>query len=191
MFKDFTMRATHAQSLRVASNLEKDDALATIFSMATNMAVVTGLAYARSKFVFNKDNKYEHEKYMKDYLNPRNLAYVSFVRSSVFGAPFSPYVDIAEAKGITPLPSIRTTTNRYKRNKNTNEVVGEYLTQLPAVKTGTDLLTAPTQLTKLAPNESYTRKDFEELFSLLPGQNFLLMMRLRDELEDIMHLPRK
>lgn len=190
MFKDFTMRATHTQSLRIASNHEMDDALATIFSMATNMAVVTGLAYARSKFVFNKDNKYEHEKYMKDYLNPKTLIYIALVRGSV-SSPVSPYIDIAEAKGITPLASVRTTTNRYKRNKNNNEIIGEYLTQLPAIKAGTDLLTVPTQLTKLAPSESYTRKDFEELFSLLPGQNFLLMMRLRDELEDSMHLPRK
>lgn len=190
MFKDFTMRATHTQSLRIASNLERDDALATIFSMLTNTAVVVGLAYARSKFVFNKDNEYEHEKYMKEYLNPKTLAYISLVRGSV-SSPVSHYVDIAEAKGLTPLPSVRTTTNRYKRNKNNNEVIGEYLTQLPAVKAGTDLLTAPTQLSKLATSEPYTRKDFEELFNLLPNQNFVLMMRLRDELEDILNLPRK
>lgn len=190
MFKDFTMRATHTQSLRIASNREKDDALAAIFSMATNTAVVVGLAYARSKFVFNKDNEYEHEKYMKEYLNPKTLIYISLVRGSV-SSPVSHYVDIAEAKGLTPLPSVRTTTNRYKRNKNNNEVIGEYLTQLPAVKAGTDLLTAPTQLSKLATSEPYTRKDFEELFDLLPNQNFVLMMRLRDELEDILNLPRK
>lgn len=191
MFKDFTMRATHTQTLRVAHNRETDDLLATMFSMATNLAVVTGLAYARSKFVYNRKNEAEHERYMKEYMSPKSLIYIAGLRGSVTGSSFSHYADIAEAAGLSPVPSIRTTTNRYKRDKNSNEIVGEYLTQLPAIKTGTDLLKAPMQLTKVLPGERYTRKDFDDLLQLLPGQNFILMLRLRDELADAANLPKR
>lgn len=188
MFKDFTMRATHTQSLRAAYNREMDDALATAFSMATNLAVVAGLAYARSKFVFNKKSEYQHDKYMKEYLKPQSLAYIAFMRSSMFGSPLSYGNDLAEALDITPVPSIRTTTNRYKRQKGTDEIVGNYLMQLPAVKTGADFIGAGKDAVL---KDKYTQEDFKELMKLLPGQNFILMMRLRDELAERTGLPKK
>ena len=187
MFKDFTMRATHTQTLRALQNQEAEDYLATAFSMATNLAVVTGLAYARSKFVFNKKNEYQHNKYMGEYLKPESLTYIAFMRSSMFGAPLSYANDVAEAYDITPVPSIRTTTNRYKRKKGTDEIVGNYLMQLPAVKTGTDFIgTGKDVLLK----DKYTQEDFKKLMGLLPGQNFILMMRLRDELAERTNLPK-
>ena len=187
MFKDFTMRATHTQTMRALQNQEAEDYLATAFSMATNLAVVTGLAYARSKFVFNKKNEYQHNKYMEEYLKPESLTYIAFMRSSMFGAPLSYANDVAEAYDITPVPSIRTTTNRYKRKKGTDEIVGNYLMQLPAVKTGTDFIgTGKDVLLK----DKYTQEDFKRLMGLLPGQNFILMMRLRDELAERTNLPK-
>ena len=128
---------------------------------------------------------------MKEYMSPKSLIYIAGLRGSVTGSSFSHYADIAEAAGLSPVPSIRTTTNRYKRDKNSNEIVGEYLTQLPAIKTGTDLLQEPMQLTKVLPGERYTRKDFDDLLQLLPGQNFILMLRLRDELADAANLPKR
>ena len=47
------------------------------------------------------------------------------------------------------------------------------------------------QLTKVLPGERYTRKDFDDLLQLLPGQNFILMLRLRDELADAANLPKR
>lgn len=188
MFKDFTMRATHTQSLRALHNQEAEDYLATAFSMATNLAVVAGLAYARSKFVFNKKSEYQHDKYMKEYLKPQSLAYIAFMRSSMFGSPLSYGNDLAEALDITPVPSIRTTTNRYKRQKGTDEIVGNYLMQLPAVKTGADFIGAGKDAVL---KDKYTQEDFKELMKLLPGQNFILMMRLRDELAERTGLPKK
>ena len=181
MFKDFTMRATHTQTMRIASNHEADDILAALYSMATNTAVVVGLAYAHSKLDYNKDSEYKHKKYMQEYLKPGALAYIALMRSSAPGTLLSPFNDILEATDNTPLASIRTTTNRYKRNKGTNERVGDYLMQLPAVKTGTDFISSAADLTKV-PKGEYTRKDFDEVLKLLPGQNFVGIMGLRDEL---------
>lgn len=181
MFKDFTMRATHTQALRYWHNNEADDKLALLYSMATNMAVVIGLAYAHSKLDYNKNSDYKHKKYMQEYFTPKALTYIAVMRNSITGSALSSFNDVLEATDNTPLPSIRTTTNRYKRNKGTNERVGDYLMQLPAVKTGTDFIGSAADLTKI-PKGEYTRKDFNELLKLLPGQNFVGIMGLRDEI---------
>lgn len=181
MFKDFTMRATHTQALRYWHNNEADDKLALLYSMATNMAVVIGLAYAHSKLDYNKNSDYKHKKYMQEYFTPKALTYIAVMRNSITGSALSSFNDVLEATDNTPLPSIRTTTNRYKRNKGTNERVGDYLMQLPAVKTGTDFIGSVADLTKI-PKGEYTRKDFNELLKLLPGQNFVGIMGLRDEI---------
>lgn len=187
MFKDFAMRATHTQTLRILSNHEKDDALAALYSMATNTAVVVGLAYAHSKLDYHKGNEYAQKKYMQEYLKPEALGYIALMRSSVPGTALSPLNDILEATDNTPVPSIRSTTNRYKRSKGANERVGDYLMQLPAIKTGTDSIKSAIDLTKIPAGE-YTRKDFNNLLKLLPGQNFIGIMGLRDEL---LNLPKE
>lgn len=188
MFKDFTMRAAHSQSGRVASNREMDDCLATIYSMATNLAVVTGLAALRSKYVINKDSESKHKKYMEDYLSPDALVYTAFFRSNILGSPFSYVNDVLEATGNSPVPSIRTTTNRYNRDKSTNEVVGSYLMQLPAIKTGTDFIESGYNVVN---GDRYTQKDFNKLLQLLPLQNMIPVMRLRDELVKSTGLPKR
>lgn len=192
MFKDFVMRSVHTQTLRAISSREADDALAAGFSLLTNLAVVLAPAYLRSKYIMNKDNKNAHDKYMKEYLDPMSLGYVALMRSPYTGSALSPIGDVLEMTDNAPVPSIRTTTNRYRRNKNTDEVLGSYITQLPAVKSGTDLVYTPAKFgAKAFTNDRYTRRDFEELFRLLPGQNHLLMMKLRDELLGATNLPKK
>lgn len=192
MFKDFVMRAVHSQTIRAMSIREADDALAASFSLLTNLAVVLAPVYLRSKYIFNKDNEYNHEKYMKEYLNPVSLGYVALMRSPYTGSALSPIADVAETFGMSPVPSIRTTTNRYRRQKNTDEVLGSMITQLPAVKTGTDLIGAPLNIGKKAfTNDRYTRRDWDELLKLLPGQNHIAIMKLRDELLDTTDLPKR
>lgn len=188
MFKDFTMRAAHSQSMRVLSNKEMDDVLATIYSMTTNLAVVTGLAALRSKYVINRDNEGRHKKYMNDYLSPDALIYTALFRSNIIGSPFSYVNDVIEATGNSPVPSIRTTTNRYNKKKNTDEIVGNYLTQLPAIKTGMDVMRSSYALVK---GERYTQQDLNELLQLLPLQNMIPIMRLRDEIVKESGLPKK
>ena len=192
MFKDFVMRAVHTQTIRALSTREADDMLAAGFSLLSNLAVVLAPAYLRSRYIFNKDNQSEHDRYMKEYLNPMSLGYVALMRSPFTGSALSPAADVLEMTGKSPVPSIRTTTNRYRREKNTDEVLGQYITQLPAVKSATDLLGVPYNISAKAVNgERYTRRDFDELLRLLPGQNHLLMMKLRDEIVGSTNLPKK
>ena len=121
-----------------------------------------------------------------------SLGYVALMRSPFTGSALSPAADVLEMTGKSPVPSIRTTTNRYRREKNTDEVLGQYITQLPAVKSATDLLGVPYNISAKAVNgERYTRRDFDELLRLLPGQNHLLMMKLRDEIVGSTNLPKK
>lgn len=188
MFKDFTMRAAHSQSMRVLSNKEMDDVLATIYSMATNLAVVTGLAALRSKYVINRDNESRHKKYMRDYLSTDALIYTAFFRSNILGSPFSYANDVVEATGLSPVPSIRTTTNRYNKRKSTDEVVGNYLMQLPAIKTGTDIISSGYNIVN---RDRFTQQDFNQLLQLLPLQNMIPIMRLRDEIVKASGLPKR
>ena len=125
---------------------------------------------------------------MKDYLSPKSLAYTALFRSNILGSPFSYVNDFVEATGNSPAPSIRTTTNRYKKKKDTDEVIGNYLMQLPAVKTGVDVVRSGHELVN---NDKYTQKDFNQLLQLLPLQNMIPIMRLRDEIVKNSGLPKR
>lgn len=193
-FKDFTMRATHSQSLRMVANHEADDMLSTVFSMATVIPVYLGLAYMRAWGNYG-DDKQKREKYLAKYLSPGSILYASFMRSSVIGSPVSTFNDLMEITGESAAPTIRTTVSRYdKQNifENPEGAVGSFITQIPAVKTGFDILSAGYDAgMSLRPNDNYTAAEFKKAMSLLPGQNMFLLVRLRNELADELHLAKK
>lgn len=193
-FKDFTMRATHSQSFRIASNHEVDDILAAAYSMATVIPVYAGLAYLRAWGNYG-DDKQKRDKYLEKYLSPGSLFYASFMRSSVFGSPFSTGNDLAEMTGFSLAPSIRTTVYRDSQQnifENPESAVGSAITQLPAIKTGLDILSAGYDAgMSLRDDDRYTASEFKKAMSLLPGQNMFLLVRLRNELADELHLAKR
>ncbi len=188
MFKNFVMMAVQSQAMRAYYNRTWDDALSATLSMATNASVVYGLAYARSKYSVNKDNPAAHQRYMDEQY--KNLWYTAIMRSTMLGAPLSPVNDVLEATGNAPVASIRTTTNRYvKRDKkNAEGVVGDYLSQLPAVRGVYDVA----DIAQTAIKEGrYTQKDLEKFLKMFPVQNAIPIMILRDEIVARSGLPRK
>ena len=189
-FKDFTMRATHSQTLRAVFNHELDDVMSTIFGVATNAAAVATVAYMRGWAMFG-DNEYKRREYLDKYMNPTALAYAGVVRSPIGGSAFSASNDIAEAIGLNPfgMPTIRTTVNRRQQNKNLFEdpkgSIGGLIAQLPAVDTALDI--GKTALLPFQEKEM-TQRQLKEALSLFPGQNNLLIMKLREEMFDELHL---
>ena len=188
-FKDFTMRATHSQTLRAVFNHELDDVMSTIFGVATNAAAVATVAYMRGWAMFG-DNEYKRKEYLDKYLNNK-LAIAGLLRSPIGGSLLSTPNDLLEATGLSPLgmPTLRTTVNRKQTNKNILEdpkgSIGGLITQLPAVDTALDI--GKTALLPFQEKEM-TQRQLKEALSLFPGQNNLLIMKLREEMFDELHL---
>ena len=176
MFKDFTMRATHSQSLRALSNKEGDDLLAGIFSAAMNTSVVLGLAYAKSK-VYYKDDEAKQKAYIDKYFEPENFVRLVATRGAM-GSIFSPANDALEAAGVGGV-SIRTTVYRNPFDEDRATLVGRPISQLPAVRYAFDTVDAVMRPFEETP---YTEKDYQNLMKLLPGQNNVVLQYLRDEL---------
>lgn len=193
-FKDFTMRATHTQTWRVATNREADDWLSAAFSMVTNAGVVASLAYLRAQVKYG-DNEAKKEQYLKDYSSLPKLAYAGFMRSSV-GSAFSSVNDLAEIAGVSPLPTIRTTVSRYETPNIMEKpelTVGSAITQLPAIKTALDIGITGFKLGKnVVSNEDYlTQYELKKALELLPAQNNFFMIKLREELVKESQLPKR
>lgn len=178
MFKDFTMRATHSQTLRALSNKERDDVLATIYSAAMNTGIVLGLSYAKSKLYY-KDDEAKQKAYMDKYFEPFNLARLVATRGAM-GSALSPVNDALEAIGVGGV-STRTTVYRNPFDTDRATLVGRPISQLPAVRYAFDTVDAAMRPFKDAP---YTERDYQNLVKLLPGQNNVVLQYLRDEFTD-------
>lgn len=194
-FKDFTMRATHSQTLRVMSNRELDDYLSTIFGIATAIPCYTGLTYARAWAKYHDDDA-KRQEYLDKYLSPTAVLYAGFMRSPILGSPLSTGNDLLEMAGMSPAPTIRTTVNRYENPNfidNPAGAIGSAVAQLPAVNTGYKMaVKAPYDIGKaIFTDDAYTRQDLQNFLSILPSQNHILSIYLREELADWLDLPEK
>lgn len=193
-FKDFTMRATHSQSLRVINNHEIDDVMATAFSVVTTIPVTLAVAYSKAHSMYHND-KQKRDRYLENYLEPRKLAVNAFLRSSVIGSPLSTLNDISEITGYSLAPTIRTTVNRDKSSNifnNPEETLGSVITQLPAVDTALDIGTTGYNVGRaILGDYALSDKDFRRALSLMPAQNSYVLLALREELSTELHLPKK
>ena len=184
-FKDFTMRATHSQSVRSAVNHEVDDVMNFAFSTATNLGVVYGLAQMRANIKYG-DDEAKKQKYLKDYSDPKKAIMAGMLRSTT-GSALSSANDLFEALGVSPLPTIRTTVSRYENPnvfQNPDEAVGNMITQLPAIKTALDM--GITGINMVQPmidkNDRFSQQEISKALSLMPLQNSLLGLKLKQEL---------
>ena len=197
-FKDYAMKVMNGQLARIMTHREIDDALAAMFSMATNTAVYAGLIYGKAWAYYGWGTP-EFERYKEERLSPANLAYAAFFRSLV-GTGLSAVQDIYEA--TTGSQSIRTTVDRSpqtrQQQRDGSDMVGDFIAQLPAIRALTDPALAAHSAAKIglqdtdyAFKQRATQQDIKNLFRLLPLQNYIPMIKLQEMMMDDSGLPEK
>lgn len=184
MFKDFTMRSTHSQTLRTFTNNEKDDYLAWVYSTMMNTGIMVTLAYGRA-WALHHDNDAKRKKYLDKVLSFDNVSRAMLCRSS-HGSILSPLNDLYEASGYSD-GSIRTTVSKAGYGNSDALTVGRALTQLPAIDTILDLKEVGASFA----DGKISQRDLKGLLELLPIQNCIPMMYLREEMVKNTNLPRK
>ena len=184
-FKDYTFRAPNAQTFRAMTAGDLDDAIATAMSMVTNTAAYALRGAAMVGFASATGADEKAKQYYETYFNPETLIRVAALRSTILGSPLSPLNDLYEA--FSGAPSIRTTVQRTTRpikNRDASDVVGDFMTQLPAVKTGLDYTAgAYNAFSHLATNTA-SKSDFRNMLNLLPVPNLIPFTQLVNGLVD-------
>ena len=201
-FKDYNLRAIHAQTLRTLSSHELDDALASAMSLLTNFGVYAGRAYATYLLMKGAGLTDKAEDYYKRMFDNGQLARAAISRWS-YMAPVSFGNDMFEA--LYGAASTRTTVNRQASGSNKDftlenilktrsagDIIGDMITQLPAVKEG---LSVPRALLmgaqKTIGNEHMTKRDLKQLLQLVPFQSFMPLNVYIQKLVDSTSLPEK
>lgn len=179
MFKDFTMRATHSQTLRAMSNKETDDVLSGVYSAAMNTAIVLSLAYAKSH-IYYKNDEVKQKAYIDKYFEPFNLGRLVATRG-IMGSVLSPVNDALEMTGIGEV-STRTTVHRNPFSTDRAKIIGDAVVQFPAVRAALD--TAEVVTRPIFNDSPYTERDYRKLSQLAPGQNNIVLQYLRSEFTD-------
>lgn len=196
-FKDYSLRSMNAQTFRAMTARDRDDLYATMLSVATNAGVYmarAGLTYSAYK-ASGMDEK--AEKYKEYMFSNHNLAKAIATRSAMIGTPLSFLSDIEEATIADS--SIRTTVDSIKnprsKDMSAEDVVGNAVGQLPAVK---ELSTYTLDLANTANhayNNKFTQRDLDTLTRLVPIPRLWLMTTFMDkgssELTEYMGIPKK
>lgn len=137
-FKDFTLRAINAQTLRAMQSRDLDDAMAALFSMMTNTATYAGLTYLRAWSMYPNDkDRHKRQKYLDKKLTLQNLALCGFVRGAFTGSMLSFGMDGYEA--LTGQSMFRTTVDRGDskpkdfRMLSASQLAGQVAKQMPAI----------------------------------------------------------
>ena len=171
-FKDYTLRAVNAQSMRAMTARDLDDALATSFSIVTNMASYA----ARAGFMYGSYKAIGADEMAQDkfdkMMSPENLARVAAFRSTILGSPFSFVNDVYE--GATGSQTIRTTVNRNTGRpiNGAEDLAGNFVAQSPAL----DVASAPYDIYKYVMNNFDNRaskRDFKDLINVIPYTNWI------------------
>ncbi len=196
-FKDFTLKAVNGQTMRALTNREADDALAAMFSMATNGLVYAGLTYMRAEVYFG-DDPIKKQKYLDDRLSLEKIGTAMVLRGVITGSALSFGMDGYEA--ATGAQSFRTTvdrTSQFGRQQegvqSAREIAGNVIGQFPAVRAmESALVDTPTAVYRaLSPSEQITQRDLKNLYRNLPLQNFIPAVWLSNQMIEDSGLPRK
>lgn len=172
-FKDYSLRAINAGTMRAMTAKDLDDAMATALSMITNTAayaIKAGATYAALKAV-GADEK--AKEYYDRMFNQNNLLRAAAFRSTIIGSPLSIPNDFLEATGLVDT-SIRTTVNRsnYGQPQNFGDAVGNAIAQAPALQQAQ----APFDVLRFfnnMSNDEANKRDFKKAIQALPVPNLI------------------
>lgn len=192
-FKDYTLRAINGQTMRSLTAGDVDDAVATGLSILTNSLSYGARCAATYQMMKAAGLDEKAEQYRQRMFNDEQLARVIAVRSTILGSPLSMVNDVYEAV-VPNAATIRTTVSRPNqpdRPIDVGNVVGNAITQLPAIKEASVL---PIQALQAAQNIGTgrgTQRDIMRGLRMLPIPQLIPLNVLYQKLSASSGLPER
>lgn len=189
-FKDFTMKAMNQQFMRALSSHEKDDALAALYSYATNTASYYAMTVAKS-YMFYPDDEKKRQAYMEKNGNMQHVLLSGLFRMSMT-APLSFASDAYEA--ATGNSMYRTTVDNTRNSRSADDSwdkrVSDIANQSPALGMIGRAYNAGQGAYHLATGDG-TSKDIDKLIQAMPLGSYLGMSYLGSMAKEEAKLPEK
>ena len=195
-FKDFSLRSMTSQTLRAMRAQDRDDLMATVLSIMTNLVAYgarVGATYGAYKAVGADKKAEEYYDYM---VNQDNLMRVVATRSTILGTPLSFGNDIMEA--WTGKTSIRTTVDRKAARSNPNDTpvdhISTALSQLPAFNTMSNMWLGGKSVYDViagAEDDKFTKRDLKNIYKAIPIGKMFALPAFVEALGDGLDLPDK
>lgn len=189
-FKDFTMKAMNQQFMRALTSHERDDALAALYSYATNTASYYAMTVAKS-YMFYPNDEQKRQEYMEKNGNLEHVLKSGFFRMSMT-APLSFAADAYEA--ATGNSMYRTTVDNTRNSRSADDSWGKRTTdimnQTPVWGMFGRLYNAGQGAYHLA-NGDGTSKDIDRLIQAVPLGSYLGMSYLGSMAKEHFALPEK
>ena len=188
-FKDYAFRAVNSQTLRALTSRQRDDCLAAIYSMGSNMVGYMGLVYLRAWARYPTDDERRHA-YIEKYMTPKWLAYAAISRGAITGSIPSFINDMYEVASGKSM--YRTTVNNSYNTQKDNSVqgiAGRAVEQMPAVSSGLTPIFSLGSSAYHGMKGTFTKEDMHGLMKWLPLNGWLGMTLLTSGLDDALDLP--
>ena len=189
-FKDFTMKAMNQQFMRALTSHERDDALAALYSYATNTASYYAMTVAKS-YMFYPNDEQKRQEYMEKNGNLEHVLKSGFFRMSIT-APLSFAADAYEA--ATGNSMYRTTVDNTRNSRSSDDSwdkrVSDVANQTPALGMFGRLYNAGQGAYHLAKGDG-TNKDIDRLIQAVPLGSYLGMSYMGSMIKEHYNLPDK
>ena len=189
-FKDFTMKAMNQQFMRALSSREKDDALAALYSYATNSLSYYAMTVAKSYMYYPNDEK-KRQAYMEKYGNIQRVALSGLFRMSM-AAPASFVSDGIEVATGTPM--YRTTVDNTRNSRSVDDSwdkrMSDAVKQFPAIGALGRAYNMGQGVSNLATGQG-TNKDIDKVIQFFPLGSYLGMSYLGSMIKEDAKLPDK
>ena len=189
-FKDFTMKAMNQQFMRALTSRERDDALAALYSYATNTASYYAMTVAKS-YMFYPNDEQKRQEYMEKNGNMRTVLLSGLFRMSM-AAPLSFASDAYEA--ATGNAMYRTTVDNTRNSRSADDSwdkrASDIANQAPSIGMVGRLYNAGKGAYHLAAGDG-TSKDIDRLIQAIPLGSYLGMSYMGSMIKEKANLPDK
>lgn len=189
-FKDFTMKAMNQQFMRALSSREKDDALAALYSYATNSLSYYAMTVAKSYMFYPNDEK-KRQAYMEKYGSMQRVALSGLFRMSM-AAPASFLSDGIEV--VTGTPMYRTTVDNTRNSRSADDSwdkrLSDAVKQFPAIGALGRAYNMGQGVSNLVTGQG-TNKDIDKVIQFFPLGSYLGMSYLGSMIKEDAKLPDK
>lgn len=189
-FKDFTMKAMNQQFMRALTSHEKDDALAALYSYATNTVSYYAMTVAKS-YMFYPNDEQKRQEYMEKNGNLQHILLSGLFRMSMT-APLSFASDAYEA--ATGNSMYRTTVDNTRNSRSSDDTwdkrVSDVANQTPVFGMFGRAYNASQSAYHLAAGDG-TSKDIDKLIQVVPLGSYLGMSYMGAMAKEHFNLPEK